>query len=83
MRNTPLAITLMLLPACLAAAETTGAKKPDDPTSSARLLPIKGAAPGNPCAVYGADFTRLDGTETCVKVGGAIRIEAGSSLGHR
>jgi len=83
MRNTLLAITLMLLPASIAAAETTGARKPESPTGSGRLLPIKGASPGHPCAMYGADFTRLDGTDTCVKVGGAVRIEAGSSFGHR
>nr|WP_316185196.1 MULTISPECIES: porin [unclassified Bradyrhizobium] len=34
----------------------------------------------NPCTAYGPSFAKLPGTDTCVKVGGAASIEAGSSL---
>ncbi|WP_316164796.1 MULTISPECIES: porin [unclassified Bradyrhizobium] len=38
-----------------------------------------GAATSNPCASYGANFVRVEGTDTCVKVGGALRVEMGTS----
>ncbi|WP_315774685.1 MULTISPECIES: porin [unclassified Bradyrhizobium] len=38
-----------------------------------------GAASNNPCASYGANFVRVEGTNTCVKVGGALRVEMGTS----
>ncbi|CCD89417.1 conserved hypothetical protein [Bradyrhizobium sp. ORS 285] len=36
----------------------------------------------NPCASYGAIFVRIEGTDTCVKVGGALRLETGTSVGR-
>ena len=47
-------------------------------------LPKKSASPpremkANPCAAYGAGFVRVEGTTTCVKVGGTVRVEAGRS----
>jgi hypothetical protein len=32
----------------------------------------------NPCALFGAGFQRAPGTDTCIKVGGAVRVDAGS-----
>jgi hypothetical protein len=72
LRNTLIAIAVALPPASLAAAEPSGGQKPDQPASSARLLPRKSA--GNPCAAYGAGFVRVEGTDTCVKIGGAVSI---------
>jgi hypothetical protein len=47
-------------------------------------LPKKATPPphevkGNPCAAYGAGYVRVEGTTTCVKVGGSVRVEAGGS----
>ncbi|MFG1423917.1 porin [Roseixanthobacter liquoris] len=37
------------------------------------------AKPGaNPCAQFGAGFQPAPGTDTCIKVGGAVRMDAGS-----
>ncbi|ABQ36096.1 hypothetical protein BBta_4030 [Bradyrhizobium sp. BTAi1] len=36
----------------------------------------------NPCASYGANFVRIEGTGTCMKVGGAVRVETGTGLGR-
>ncbi|NPU15055.1 hypothetical protein HL666_30235 [Bradyrhizobium sp. 83002] len=36
----------------------------------------------NPCASYGANFVRVEGTDTCMKVGGALRFETGTSVGR-
>ena len=84
MRNTLLAIvTAALLPASIALAEQPSDRKPDKPTASGRLLPLKRAAAGNSCAAYGPGFVRVDGTETCVKIGGAVSIGVGGSSGGR
>ncbi|WP_316180042.1 MULTISPECIES: porin [unclassified Bradyrhizobium] len=44
-----------------------------------KAAPRSGAASNNPCASYGANFVRVEGTNTCVKVGGALRVEMGTS----
>jgi hypothetical protein len=56
------------LPTCAAAAE----------------LPKKTTAPPrevktNPCAAYGAGFVKVEGSTTCVKIGGTVSVEAGRS----
>ena len=84
MRNTLLAIVAAaLLPASIALAEQSSHRKPDKPTGTGRLLPLKGAAAGNSCAAFGPGFVRVDGTETCVKIGGTVGIGVGGSSGVR
>jgi hypothetical protein len=83
MRNTLIAIVMVMLPASVGAAEPTGARKPEYPANSGGLLPTKGAGSGNTCAAYGPGFAKVDGTETCVKIGGAISIGAGGSARYR
>jgi hypothetical protein len=85
MRNTLLAIVAVaaLLPASLALAEQSGHRKPDKPTDTGKLLPLKGAAAGNSCAAFGPGFVKVDGTDTCVKIGGAVSIGVGGSSGVR
>jgi hypothetical protein len=60
-----LILLIALLPAAATAAEQ----------------PKKKAAPvtANPCAQYGAGWVQVQGTSTCVKVGGSIGIEMGTS----
>ena len=82
MRNTLLAIVVAVLPASIALAEPSSNHRPDKATPG-RLLPLKGAAGSNSCAAYGPDFVKVNGTETCVKIGGAVSIGAGSSSGWR
>jgi len=83
MRNILLALVVIaVLPASMA-AEQPRIQKPDKPTASGRLLPLKGADSSNSCAAYGPGFVKVDGTGTCVKIGGAVSIEAGSSSGSR
>jgi hypothetical protein len=80
MRNALFAIVLVaLLPVSSVAAEQPRTQKSDKPVSSGRQLPLKGAAKGNPCAVYGPGFVRVEGAETCVKVGGAVSVGIGAS----
>ena len=80
MRNILLAI-LAVLPVCSIATAQTGGQKPDKPSSSDKLLPLKGSHASNACAAYGPGFIKVDGTDTCVKVGGAVSIGVGGAVG--
>jgi hypothetical protein len=82
MRNTLLAIVIAVLPASIALAEPSSNHKPDK-AAPGRLLPLKGAAASNSCAAYGPGFAKVDGTGTCVKIGGAVSIGAGAAGGWR
>jgi hypothetical protein len=83
MRNTLIAIIVAVLPTSLALAEQSRSHKPDKPINSGRLLPAREADAGNSCAAYGPGFVKVDGTETCVKIGGAVGIGVGASSGSR
>jgi hypothetical protein len=37
----------------------------------------------NRCSIYGSDFVQIEGTETCARVGGHIRVELGVGNGLR
>jgi len=40
--------------------------------------PVKShSAVGNPCAQYGVGFTRIAGSDTCIKIGGGVGVDAG------
>lgn len=77
---------ITLLPAASVAAEqprtyktqTHNTQKSDKPISAGRQLPLKDAGIGNSCAVYGPGFVRVDGTQTCMKIGGAVSIGVGA-----
>ncbi|BAM89755.1 conserved hypothetical protein [Bradyrhizobium oligotrophicum S58] len=47
-----------------------------------RAAPPPRAVKINPCASYGPNFARVEGTDTCVKIGGAVRVETGTSAGR-
>ena len=80
MRNVLLLIAVMaLLPASSEAAEQLRQLKSDKSISTGRQIPLKGARADQSCAVYGAGFVRVDGTQTCVKIGGAVSIGVGGS----
>jgi hypothetical protein len=82
MRNTLLAIFVALLPPWAAATDQSSVQTSNKPTNPGRLLPVKSAG-SSTCAAYGPGFVKVDGTETCVKIGGAISIGVGSSGGSR
>jgi Porin subfamily len=48
-----------------------------------KVLPMKGTATVNSCAAYGAGFVKVEGTDTCVQIGGSIGIGVGGSVGGR
>ncbi|WP_159009448.1 porin [Bradyrhizobium sp. S69] len=79
MRSIFLVIVIAMLPATIAAADPPGAVKLEKALPPTRLLPVKGANTGDSCAAYGPGFAKLAGTDTCVKVGGAVSVEVGGS----
>ena len=73
---------LFILAACApllapASAEERRPLKFDQP---ARTLPVKEPKFESSCAAYGAGFVKIAGTNTCVKIGGAVSI--GGSIGR-
>jgi len=77
MRNILIALALAVLTASSAQAESFSIQKRD--TSS--RLPTKRAGASNSCSAFGPGFVKVEGTETCVKIGGAVSIGAGGSSG--
>jgi hypothetical protein len=77
-RNSLIGIAMAMLPASAAVADPPGGLKLDQPVTSDKLLPLKSNGAGNPCAALGPGFAKVDGTDTCVKIGGSVSGEAGS-----
>jgi hypothetical protein len=78
MRKILLAMVAATLPASMASAEQPVRLKPESNPAQERLLPLK-RNKGNDCAAYGPGFSKVAGTGTCVKVGGSIGVEMGTS----
>jgi hypothetical protein len=76
MRTSCLIIVAMLC-ASPALAESTRPLKLDMPASNGKTVPLKGKASSNSCAAYGPGFVRLEGSDTCVEVGGFVRVDGG------
>jgi hypothetical protein len=73
----PLLILISLLVTPAAATETL--RLPTNERAQAgKTLPLKGAAgktQAGSCANYGPRFVMVEGTGTCVKIGGSISID--------
>lgn len=75
--------TAIMLSSFAAVAQQTRPHKPAKVTPPAESLPLKRPSSANACAEYGAGFGMIEGTSTCVKLGGAVSIGAGVSRGVR
>jgi hypothetical protein len=76
MRTVFLMIVLVLW-ASSASAQQSRDRKPDKPAASIPPRPAKAAV--NPCVEYGAGFVRIEGSSTCMKIGGSIDVGIGGS----
>ena len=76
MRKLCLAIVAVLC-ASPALAESARPLKLDPPKPTDRAVPLKGKASSNSCAAYGPGFIKLEGTDTCVQIGGSVSVGAG------
>jgi hypothetical protein len=70
-------LILALISASAAPARQFRDGKPDKAAKSLPLRPAKAAV--NPCAEYGAGFVRIEGSSTCVKIGGSLSVGVGGS----
>ncbi len=43
-------------------------------------MPVKPPKYDSSCAAYGAGFVKIDGTNTCVRIGGSISVGAGGGV---
>jgi hypothetical protein len=66
-----LILTIALLPGIAMAAE----QKKSTAAEQQKKKPAQATA--NPCAQYGAGFVQVQGTNTCVKLSGSVRVEFG------
>jgi hypothetical protein len=73
----------MALASVAARAEQPRLQKADKAATSGKSLPLKHPSSANACAEYGAGFVKIEGTNTCMKIGGAVSIGAGVSSGSR
>jgi hypothetical protein len=79
MRNLLLAIVIPVLAVSAALAQSTVAPKPDHTKASEKLLPLKRSGSSNACAAYGPGFVKVEGTDTCARIGGSISVDVGGS----
>jgi hypothetical protein len=66
------AIALILLPARAFAGEQASAPQQ-------HKKPVTRSTKAKACAHYGPGFIQVEGTSTCVKVGGSVGFEAGTT----
>ncbi|TYO67259.1 hypothetical protein FXV83_06480 [Bradyrhizobium hipponense] len=75
--------TILIL-ICLATTSATAAESlrlpPPERPQAGKALPLKGASGGrtraSACASYGPRFVMVEGTGTCVEIGGSISTDA-------
>lgn len=77
------AFIALVLPSIATAAEQPRRQNPDKAAPSGKVLPLKRSGSANACAEYGAGFVRIEGSNSCVKIGGATSIGGGISGGAR
>jgi len=84
MRNILLFVfTMLLLPPPVGAAEPSGVATPNKFDIQSKSLPVRSKGSANPCAAYGAGFAKVDGADTCVKIGGSVSVGVGASSNPR
>jgi hypothetical protein len=81
MRTFLLAMIIAVFPGSAVLADPANHTKLDYATPLDRLPLAKSV--GNPCAAFGPDFVKVAGTDTCVKVGGALSVGVSGAAGSR
>jgi hypothetical protein len=75
-------VLVAVLSTSAALAAPPSRSKPDYATPSAdRLPPAKSA--GNPCAAFGPGFVKVEGTDTCMKIGGSFSADVAATARPR
>jgi hypothetical protein len=72
-----LILVLTIVPTWLRAADHSPESKSQKPSAN---LPLpKHQAKRSNCAAYGPGFVNVEGTDTCVSIGGTMSVGAGTS----
>lgn len=72
-----LAALLALASTACASAQQQKHKPRKHPAHEATTTFTPRAPAHNPCAQYGAGFVRAPGSDTCIRIGGYVGVEAG------
>jgi hypothetical protein len=76
MRNIFPVVVLVALSASSAPAQQFRDPKPEKSTTS---LPLRAPKAANSCAEYGPGFVKVEGSSTCMKIGGSISVGVGGA----
>ena len=71
--------TAITLSSFAAIAQQISPSKPASAAAQGKSQPLKRPSSVNACAEFGAGFVMIEGTSTCVKLGGALSIGTGVS----
>ena len=77
MRNIFFIFVATALSISTAAADPAIPQKTSRAAIVGKRLAVKLGSPRNPCAAYGPGFLKVEGSDTCVKVGGSVSIGVG------
>jgi Porin subfamily len=83
MRSVLLAIIVLSPFAAMSRAEPLRLDQAEKAATSAKALPAKPPASIGGCAAFGAGFVKVAGSDTCVKIGGAVSVGVGGAAGSR
>ncbi|MBU6461839.1 MAG: porin [Bradyrhizobium sp.] len=72
MRNILLIVPLAALSISTAAADSLARQKPSSDAIPGKPFAAERIGRSHVCAAYGPGFVKVDGSDTCVKVGGSI-----------
>jgi hypothetical protein len=81
-----LAASLAVVTGATLPAAAVSAKQRDHKTTrqhardAEQSRPAAKPRPANSCADYGSGFVRIEGSDTCVKIGGSISVGAGGTV---
>jgi hypothetical protein len=74
MRNILLILVMTALSVSTASADPLAPQKPAKTAIPDKPLPVKRSGDANGCAAYGPGFVKVAGSDTCVKLGGAVSV---------
>lgn len=74
MRTDPVRLTVMAVLVLTATGASSRSLLPPEKAPAARL---GGAQQDAACAAFGPGFRKIEGSDTCVKIGGSVRVETG------
>jgi predicted secreted protein len=76
MRNILLIVVMTALSVSAATADPFALQKPAKTAIPDKPLPVKRSGGADSCAAYGSGFVKVAGSDTCVKLGGAVSVGA-------